>query len=89
MVFRPGSTLFWPGPRGERRLPDVAAPDRAPHAAGPSCLRLVGHTSPTGSPAVNDRLSLARADHVRALLAERRRRSGRGRRRTASARGSR
>jgi outer membrane protein OmpA-like peptidoglycan-associated protein len=33
-----------------------------------SCLELTGHTSPTGSPAVNERLSFLRADYVKGRL---------------------
>jgi outer membrane protein OmpA-like peptidoglycan-associated protein len=34
------------------------------------CLEIVGHTSPTGPPALNDRLSALRAEHVRDRLVE-------------------
>jgi outer membrane protein OmpA-like peptidoglycan-associated protein len=70
MVFRPGSTLFWPDPAVSGAYPVWLRQIAQRAAASPSCLRLIGHTSPTGSPAVNDRLSLARADYVRSLLAE-------------------
>lgn len=34
----------------------------------PACIEVSGHTSPTGSPALNDRLSFLRADYVRSRL---------------------
>jgi outer membrane protein OmpA-like peptidoglycan-associated protein len=33
-----------------------------------TCLQVAGHTSPSGSPSANERLSLARAQRVQALL---------------------
>jgi outer membrane protein OmpA-like peptidoglycan-associated protein len=64
-LFRPGSTDFWPDPA-------IGGPYRmwlqqiAEHtAADNSCLRITGHTSPTGPAAVNDPLSLARAQTIR------------------------
>jgi outer membrane protein OmpA-like peptidoglycan-associated protein len=40
-------------------------------AAKATCLEVVGHTSPTGPPALNERLSLRRAELVRDQLARR------------------
>jgi len=37
-------------------------------AASPACIEVSGHTSPTGSPALNDRLSFLRADYVKSRL---------------------
>ena len=37
-------------------------------AAHTTCLLVTGHASPTGVPALNDRLSLARAQHMVSLL---------------------
>jgi len=67
-LFRPGSTQFV----GERSI-------RAPYgswietiaertSAGKGCLEVVGHTSATGLPAVNDRLSGLRADYIKDRL---------------------
>jgi outer membrane protein OmpA-like peptidoglycan-associated protein len=36
--------------------------------AGSACLDVVGHTSPTGKPELNEKLSLARAEFIRARL---------------------
>jgi outer membrane protein OmpA-like peptidoglycan-associated protein len=67
-LFKPGSTLFV----NDRSL-------RAPYdswlqkiaertAAKQGCLEVVGHTSATGLPAVNDRLSALRADYIKDRL---------------------
>ncbi|WP_296710501.1 OmpA family protein [Rhodoblastus sp.] len=40
-------------------------------SAKATCLEIVGHTSPTGPPALNERLSLRRAEFVRDQLARR------------------
>ena len=68
-LFRPGSTAFPANPA-------VSGPyamwlhEIALHArAGDACLRMTGHASPTGSAAANERLSLARADRIRRVLA--------------------
>jgi outer membrane protein OmpA-like peptidoglycan-associated protein len=86
-LFKPGSTLF----TSDRNL-------RAPYdtwlekiaertAAKQGCLEVVGHTSATGLPAVNDRLSVLRADYIKDRL-EDNEKSLRGRL-TASGKGSR
>jgi outer membrane protein OmpA-like peptidoglycan-associated protein len=33
-----------------------------------ACLEIMGHTTPTGLPPINDRLSLLRADYVKSRL---------------------
>jgi outer membrane protein OmpA-like peptidoglycan-associated protein len=68
-VFRPASTSFWPDPAisGPYRM-WVRQIARRADASG-TCLALTGHTSTTGDPAVNDRLSLARAEAVRGRIA--------------------
>lgn len=64
MLFRPASTAYWPDPEitgsYDMWLRQVA------RRTGPSgrCLELVGHTSPTGPMALNEQLSLARAEKV-------------------------
>jgi outer membrane protein OmpA-like peptidoglycan-associated protein len=70
LLFRPGSTLFWPDPAVSGDYPMWLRQIARRTAASPACLRVVGHTSATGSPAVNERLSLARAEYVRARLVE-------------------
>jgi len=64
-LFKPGSTQFY-----------YDRDDRAPYqawigkiaqrtATNRSCLEVVGHTSATGMPAMNDRLSVLRADFIK------------------------
>jgi len=67
-VFRPDSTQFWPDRAVSGPYP-MWLREIANHAAmQTACLRLVGHTSPTGPDEVNQALSLARAMHVRDRL---------------------
>jgi hypothetical protein len=69
LLFRPGSaTEFWPGRDYSGVYPIwIRQLARAMQASG-HCLNVVGHTSRTGSDAVNDRLSLQRAETVKRLL---------------------
>lgn len=64
-LFRPGSTQFTPDNRTNAPygmwVKQIA--DRS--AARNACLEIVGHTSPTGPAAINDRLSQLRADYVK------------------------
>ena len=72
-VFQPGSTDFWrdrvvsgPYPLWLRLVSQRVAERN-------SCLVLVGHASPTGPALLNERLALARAEHVRRrMIAEQR-----------------
>ncbi len=77
-LFKPGSTQFI----SDRsvRAPYEAWLDRIAERASAkqSCLEVVGHTSATGLPAVNDRLSALRADYIKDRL-EDERKSLRGR----------
>ncbi|NNF27680.1 MAG: OmpA family protein [Gemmatimonadetes bacterium] len=68
LLFRPGSTDFWPSaevsgmyPMWLRRIAEAAA-------SSGSCLNIMGHTSRSGSEELNDRLSLQRAERVAELL---------------------
>jgi outer membrane protein OmpA-like peptidoglycan-associated protein len=67
-LFSPGSTVPRPtigsGDTNRMWLRQIAQ-QAAEHTA---CLELTGHTSPTGSAAANDRLSLVRAERLRTLL---------------------
>jgi tetratricopeptide (TPR) repeat protein len=77
-LFRPGSTDFWadtkisgPYPLWLRQLAQQMVATR-------SCLRVIGHTSRTGSESLNERLSLRRAEFIKQrLLAETREASAR------------
>lgn len=69
LLFRPGSaTEFWPGREYAGVYPIwIRQLARAMQASG-HCVNVVGHTSRTGSEALNDRLSLQRAETVKRLL---------------------
>ena len=64
-LFKPGSTQFYYDP--EARAPYQAWIGKIAQrtATNRSCLEVVGHTSATGLPAMNDRLSSLRADFIR------------------------
>ncbi len=70
-VFRPNSTRFWPDPAVSGSYPMWLRQIARRSVTQPTCLRLVGHTSPTGSPQLNQALSLARAGYVRNELMSR------------------
>ena len=69
LLFKPGSsTEFWPGaqlagvyPMWVRQIARAAQSTRV-------CLKIVGHTSRSGSEAVNDPLSLSRAETVKKMM---------------------
>lgn len=67
-LFNPGTTDFWSDPKVSgpygfwlRQIARQAAAARA-------CMNVVGHTSRTGSEAVNDRLSQQRATYIKQRL---------------------
>src|SRR5438477_5371520 len=63
-LFRVASTRFWPDPAVSRPYPMWIREIGDRTAARGICLRITGHSSPTGSAVVNDRLSLARAERM-------------------------
>ncbi len=67
-LFEPNTSRFSPdvpmSSQYEVWLQQIAAQA----AQSPSCIEVSGHTSPTGSPALNDRLSFLRADYVKSRL---------------------
>jgi outer membrane protein OmpA-like peptidoglycan-associated protein len=67
-LFKPGSTQF--ATDRSIRAPYDAWLDKIAQrtAAKQGCLEIVGHTSATGLPAINDRLSGLRADYVKDRL---------------------
>lgn len=67
-VFRPGSTAFWPDPAISGAYPMWLRQIAARTETREACLEVEGHSSPTGPAALNDRLSLARAERVRGRL---------------------
>jgi len=70
-LFRPSSTQFWPDQAVSGFYPMWLRQIAARTAAQPACLRLVGHSSATGSAPRNVALSAARASRVRGDLISR------------------
>lgn len=67
-LFRPGRTDFTPEPRISGPYPFWLKQVAVQLAGSRNCLSVVGHSSRTGAEAVNDRLSLARAEAIKARL---------------------
>ena len=70
-VFRPNSTQFWPDREVSGPYPMWLRQIASNAMVQSTCLRLVGHTSPTGPTQLNQQLSVARAAFVREKLVER------------------
>ncbi len=70
-LFKPGSTGFWTDPTLTEPFP-LWLRQIAQRSAGrqQACLELTGHTSPTGTTARNERLSLRRAEYIKSRLEE-------------------
>jgi outer membrane protein OmpA-like peptidoglycan-associated protein len=67
-LFRPGSTDFWPDAKISGPYPAWLRQIGQQMGASRSCIRVVGHTSPTGSEAINERLSQRRAESIKQRL---------------------
>jgi outer membrane protein OmpA-like peptidoglycan-associated protein len=67
-LFRPGSTQFVADRRIGGQYPMWLREIGSVIERRGQCLEVVGHTSPTGPIALNEQLSLARAEHIRAHL---------------------
>jgi len=67
LLFRPGSIAFGP-PELAKAYPMWLEQLALRSARSGMCLEIIGHTSPTGPTALNERLSLLRAEHVRSRL---------------------
>jgi outer membrane protein OmpA-like peptidoglycan-associated protein len=67
-LFEPGSTRFYQDPQvsGQYELWLQQIAQQA--AKSGNCVEVTGHTSPTGSAALNERLSFLRADYVKTRL---------------------
>jgi outer membrane protein OmpA-like peptidoglycan-associated protein len=65
ILFRPNSTAFWSDPENPAPYMDWLSVIARRTVADQACLHLTGHASPSGSAALNDRLSLARAERIR------------------------
>jgi outer membrane protein OmpA-like peptidoglycan-associated protein len=64
-LFKPGTTQFYNDP-GEHAPYNAWIGKIAERTAtNRSCLEVIGHTSATGLPAINDRLSILRADFIK------------------------
>lgn len=68
LLFRPGSTQFWPDPAVSRSYPMWIREIAQEADVKSACLKITGHTSLTGPPAFNDQLSLKRAQRVQGRL---------------------
>jgi outer membrane protein OmpA-like peptidoglycan-associated protein len=68
LLFRPGSTEFWPDPKISGVYPMWLRQIARAAQSGENCLNIVGHTSKSGSAEVNDKLSLSRATFIRDRL---------------------
>jgi hypothetical protein len=70
-LFRPGGTDFWADTKISGAYPIWLRQLARQTASARACLRVIGHTSRTGSEQINERLSLRRAEVIRQrLLAE-------------------
>lgn len=67
-LFRPRSTEFWPDPKISGPYPFWLKQIAGEVATSKRCLAVIGHSSRTGSEQVNDRLSLQRAEAIKAKL---------------------
>lgn len=68
LLFNPGSTEFWRDRNVSTIYPMWLRRIATETNAGDYCMTVVGHTSKTGTEAVNERLSLSRARYVRDAL---------------------
>ena len=62
-LFKPGTATFWP-PELAKPYPMWLEQLAQGTADSSACLEVTGHTSPTGPTALNERLSLRRAEYI-------------------------
>jgi outer membrane protein OmpA-like peptidoglycan-associated protein len=67
-LFKPGSTQFVDDPQISAPYPMWLSQIAVRASRRNSCLNVVGHTSKTGPPQVNERLSVLRAQYIKDLL---------------------
>jgi tetratricopeptide (TPR) repeat protein len=67
-LFSPGGTEFWADPKISGPYPFWLKQIAQQVVSARRCLSIVGHSSRTGSEAFNDRLSLLRAEAIKAKL---------------------
>jgi outer membrane protein OmpA-like peptidoglycan-associated protein len=68
LLFKQASTAFWPDPAVSEQYPMWLGQIAQGAVRRGSCLEVTGHTSPTGPAALNERLSLLRAEYVKSRL---------------------
>jgi outer membrane protein OmpA-like peptidoglycan-associated protein len=68
-LFKPATATFWP-PEQAQPYPMWLEQLASRTASSSACLEVTGHTSPTGPTALNERLSLRRAEYVAHRLEE-------------------
>jgi outer membrane protein OmpA-like peptidoglycan-associated protein len=69
-VFRPASVQFWPDRAVSGQYPAWIRQIAQRSVARKACLLVVGHSSPTGTPAANEVLSERRAQFVRQQIVQ-------------------
>jgi outer membrane protein OmpA-like peptidoglycan-associated protein len=67
-LFRPGSTIFINDQTGSQSYETWLQQTARESATRDVCLEITGHTTPSGPPPINNRLSLLRAEYVRDRL---------------------
>jgi outer membrane protein OmpA-like peptidoglycan-associated protein len=68
ILFTPGSAVFAPGDEFSKEYDAWLRQIANQAAESPKCIDVTGHTSATGAPALNERLSLLRAQYVKSRL---------------------
>ncbi|MBL8668951.1 MAG: OmpA family protein [Rhodospirillales bacterium] len=68
LLFKPGSTAFWPDPTVSGSYPMWLRQIAQRTAEEASCLEIRGHTSRTGPEPLNERLALLRAEQIKRRL---------------------
>jgi outer membrane protein OmpA-like peptidoglycan-associated protein len=69
-LFRPGSTAFMTSPELNNTYPMWLRTIARRTSSSGRCLEISGHTSPTGPEPLNERLSLIRAEFIKARLSQ-------------------
>lgn len=68
ILFTPGSAVFARGTEFSGQYGLWLKQIAGQASESPQCIDITGHTSPTGAPALNERLSLLRASYVKSRL---------------------
>ena len=70
ILFKPGSTAFWPDPNISGPYDMWLKTIALQTARKNECLEVRGHTSPTGPEPLNERLSQLRAEYIKQRLTD-------------------